>query len=130
MATSPDCVREGDSVVFDVSSGSKSVMVVKKKRDPPADWIPPPAEGEQRNNSQLLDGGHAHQQLSASAVEALKAGGTRGAELVAAVAAGSATFEGKTEFSKAKYLKKKARKYDATAVVQRADALSLCQAYA
>jgi len=50
-----------------------------------------------------------------------------GEEIVAALAEGSATFQGKTQFSQAKYKKKKQRKYTVNATIQRPTARSICE---
>jgi len=46
---------------------------------------------------------------------------------VAALAEGSATFQGKTQFSQAKYKKKKQKKYTVSATIQRPTARSICE---
>lgn len=50
-----------------------------------------------------------------------------GEEIVAALAEGSATFQGKTQFSQAKYKKKKQKKYTVNATIQRPTARSICE---
>ena len=55
-----------------------------------------------RTNAQLLDENTA-QGLSHAEIEEMKRGGTSGADLVEALVRGSATFEGKTEFSQDKF---------------------------
>ena len=50
-----------------------------------------------------------------------------GEEIVAALAEGSATFQGKTQFAQAKYKKKKQKKYTVNVTVQRPTARSLCE---
>ena len=50
-----------------------------------------------------------------------------GEEIVAALAEGSATFQGKTQYSQAKYKKKKQRKYTVNATIQRPTARSICE---
>jgi tRNA (adenine58-N1)-methyltransferase non-catalytic subunit len=60
-------------------------------------------------------------------LQALKAAGASGAEILAAVTAGSATFAGKTEFSQEKYRKRKARKYLTFASLQRPSARAICE---
>ena len=105
-----------------------------------------------RDNSELLDAGAATQQLSTDDIAALRAAGKTGhlhvhiawwrlafllcvssgcqlagEEIVAALAEGSATFQGKTQFSQAKYKKKKHKKYTVMATVQRPTARSVCE---
>ena len=71
---------------------------------PPADWelATPQADFNARSNAELVDNGGA-QALSTADIEAMKARGSAGAEIVAALAANSATFAAKTEFSQDKY---------------------------
>ena len=105
-----------------------------------------------KDNSELLDAGAATQQLSTDDIAALRAAGKTGylhehiaygllafllcvlsgcqlagEEIVAALAEGSATFQGKTQFSQAKYKKKKHKKYTVMATVQRPTARSVCE---
>lgn len=105
-----------------------------------------------KDNSELLDAGAATQQLSTDDIAALRAAGKTGhlhkhtatwllaflwrvlsccqlagEEIVAALADGSATFQGKTQFSQAKYKKKKHKKYTVMATVQRPTARSVCE---
>ena len=105
-----------------------------------------------KDNSELLDAGAATQQLSTDDIAALRAAGKTGQlyghitwcllafllcvptscslageEIVAALAEGSATFQGKTHFSQAKYKKKKHKKYTVMATVQRPTARSVCE---
>ncbi|GAB4815070.1 hypothetical protein N2152v2_002116 [Parachlorella kessleri] len=59
----------------------------------------------------------------------MRLAGKSGEEIIAALAANSATFGTKTEFSQEKYKKRKAKKYLVTACVRRPTAASVCQAY-
>ena len=52
-----------------------------------------------KNNSQLLDAGVANQGLTTADIARLKAEGKSGDEIVAALAANSATFQNKTHYS-------------------------------
>lgn len=60
-------------------------------------------------------------------LQALKASGASGVDIMVALAAGSATFAGKTEFSQEKYKKRKARKYLTFASLQRPTARAICE---
>ena len=80
-----------------------------------------------RTNAQLLDENTA-QGLSHAEIEEMKRGGTSGAELVEALVRGSATFEGKTEFSQDKFRRKKAKKFLTEVTVHRPCARAVCEA--
>jgi tRNA (adenine-N(1)-)-methyltransferase non-catalytic subunit len=73
---------------------------------PLSDWdLPTPEQAPDfntRTNAQLVESG-ANQALTAADIEAMKAGGAGGAEIVAALTENSATFAAKTEFSQEKY---------------------------
>lgn len=67
------------------------------------DWdLPEGPNFNTRTNAGLVDGGDI-QALSAADIEAMKAAGAAGADIVAALTANSATFASKTEFSQEKY---------------------------
>ena len=69
------------------------------------------AAGEEtRDNRDLVADGRA-QPLDKEGVDALRASGVRGEALVRAIASASATFSGKTQFSREKYLRRKAGKH-------------------
>lgn len=80
-----------------------------------------------KDNSELLDAGAATQQLSTDDIAAMRAAGKTGEEIAAALAEGSATFLSKTQFSQAKYKKKKQKKYSTFATLQRPAARSICE---
>ncbi|PRW61100.1 tRNA (adenine(58)-N(1))-methyltransferase non-catalytic subunit trm6 [Chlorella sorokiniana] len=81
-----------------------------------------------RTNDKLVQN-DANQTLSAAEIEAMKASGAAGADIVAALAANSATFAAKTEFSQEKYKKKKAKKYIQIATVRRPTGATVAEAY-
>lgn len=82
-----------------------------------------------KDNSELLDAGAVTQQLSVDDIAAMRAAGKTGEEIVAALAEGSATFLNKTQFSQAKYKRKKQKKYSVYATLQRPSARSICEVY-
>ncbi|KFM22765.1 tRNA (adenine(58)-N(1))-methyltransferase non-catalytic subunit TRM6 [Auxenochlorella protothecoides] len=94
-----------------------------------ADWLEEAALEVTKNNSQLIDAGDANQQLTSERIADLRSQGVHGSAIVEALAAHSATFDAKTEFSQAKYRKKKAKKYVITAVARRATAAAIAEAY-
>ncbi|KAL6784577.1 hypothetical protein ACKKBF_B02360 [Auxenochlorella protothecoides x Auxenochlorella symbiontica] len=94
-----------------------------------ADWLEEAALEVTKNNSRLIDAGDANQQLTSERIADLRSQGVHGSAIVEALAAHSATFDAKTEFSQAKYRKKKAKKYVITAVARRATAAAIAEAY-
>ncbi|KAL0023716.1 hypothetical protein WJX79_006690 [Trebouxia sp. C0005] len=110
---------------YQVSADTSELVRVKRPRT--SEWTS--VEEVDKDNSELLDIGAASQQLSTDDIAALRASGKTGEEIVAALAEGSATFQGKTQFSQAKYKKKKQRKYTVNATIQRPTARSICEAY-
>lgn len=62
------------------------------------------------NNSELFDN-RSNQTMTQEDIAKLKAAGATGDEIIRAVAAASKTFEGKTEYSQEKWLRKKHAKY-------------------
>lgn len=64
------------------------------------------------NNSELFDNGTENQTITQEEITRMKQEGKSGDEIIRAVAAASKTFDGKTEFSQAKWLKKKHAKYN------------------
>ncbi|RKO94248.1 Gcd10p family-domain-containing protein [Blyttiomyces helicus] len=83
---------------------------------------------ESANNKDLVDTKTA-QKLTQSEIEEMKADSLKGTvhseSVIKAIVENSATFEGKTEFSKAKYIKRKSKKYSKIFTPQRPTARSL-----
>lgn len=70
---------------------------------PLSDWeLPDGPDFNTRSNADLMQN-DGNQSLSAADIEAMKAEGAAGADIVAALTANSATFAAKTEFSQEKY---------------------------
>ncbi|KAL3153820.1 hypothetical protein ABBQ32_013398 [Trebouxia sp. C0010 RCD-2024] len=111
--------------VYQVSADTSELVRTKRPRT--IEWSS--LEEVDKDNSELLDVGAETQQLSTGDIAALRAAGKTGEEIVAALAKGSATFQGKTQFSQAKYKKKKHKKYTVLATIQRPTARSVCEAY-
>jgi len=80
------------------------------------------------DNRNLVDNNTA-QGISFSAVTEMREQGIHGSEIVAALIENSATFDGKTEFSKAKYIKRKQMKYQPRCRMVRCTGASICEAY-
>ncbi|KAL3140277.1 hypothetical protein ABBQ38_004545 [Trebouxia sp. C0009 RCD-2024] len=111
--------------VYQVAADTSELVRTKRPRT--TEWSS--VEEVDKDNSELLDVGAETQQLSTDDIAALRAAGKTGEEIVAALAEGSATFQGKTQFSQAKYKKKKHKKYTVLATIQRPTARSVCEAY-
>jgi len=91
--------------------------------------------GGDRDNRQLVDrsklthGRECSQKLGAEEIKELKGQGKDTKELMKALIENSDTFKQKTEFSQAKWLRKKAAKHAPQFTAARPSALSLCRAY-
>lgn len=79
------------------------------------------------DNRELMDTNRS-QGLAMSDVQKLMEDGTEGAEIIKTLVENSTTFEKKTEFSKAKYIKRKQKKYQQRCRIVRCTALSVCEA--
>ncbi len=77
----------------------------------------------------LTKGKECSQKLGASEIEELKQSGRGGKEVIQALIDNSETFKNKTEFSQAKWLKRKTAKHVPTFRAVRCTSLSLCRAY-
>ena len=105
----------------ELEGGSDNIRVVE-----PADVDGPDGDAtRQRTNDKLFDDAD-NQKLSQQEIESLKKT-LSGAEVLETVISNSATFETKSEFSKAKYMKKKKRKYLNRFVVHPASPLVVCE---
>ena len=80
------------------------------------------------DNRNLVDNNTA-QGITYSAVTEMREQGIHGSEIVAALIENSATFDAKTEFSKAKYIKRKQMKYQPRCRMVRCTGASICEAY-
>jgi tRNA (adenine-N(1)-)-methyltransferase non-catalytic subunit len=80
------------------------------------------------DNRDLNDSNNA-QSLDEASIRARKLRGESGVEIIEALAAGSATWNSKTEFSKAKWLKRKAKKYIPWVQVLEPTAVAVTEAY-
>ena len=105
-------------------------------------WMPidggAPSEGGgggSRDNRQLLDrnrmthGRECSQKLGAEEIKEIKDAGKGAKEVMKALIENSDTFKHKTEFSQAKWLKKKAAKHAPQFSTARPSALTLCRAF-
>eukprot|EP00741_Cyanophora_paradoxa_P007328 tig00001107_g7088.t1 len=79
------------------------------------------------DNSTLVDDNSA-QKLTQEEINKMK-GEVDGAEIIKALVSNSATFQGKTEFSREKYIKKKTKKYLHLVRVIRPNARTICESY-
>ena len=86
------------------------------------------AGGGKKDNRDLDDDNKA-QSLDADAIKDMRSRGETGAAIIGALAEGSATWDSKTEFSKAKWLKRKAKKYLPWVQVLEPTANAIAEAY-
>ena len=82
------------------------------------------ADNAVQSNAELVAG--ENQQLKQSDIEELKLQ-SHGVAIVDALASGSATFAGKTEFSQEKWRRKKSKKYLLYATARRPTARAICE---
>lgn len=80
---------------------------------------------EVRNNASLQDAGGAAQSLKHDEIDALRASGAKGSEIVAALVAGSSTFASKTALSQQKWVRRKVRKHVVRVSIRRPSAAAL-----
>lgn len=76
-----------------------------------------------------LDDNNKAQSLDATTIREMKLRGESGVSIIEALAAGSTTWNSKTEFSKAKWLKRKAKKYIPWVQILEPTAISVTEAY-
>mmetsp|Transcript_8504 Transcript_8504/g.25194 ORF Transcript_8504/g.25194 Transcript_8504/m.25194 type:complete len:512 (+) Transcript_8504:357-1892(+) len=83
---------------------------------------------EQKNDNRNLVDDNKSQKLQLQEIEQMRQDGTHGSDIVEKLIENSATFDQKTEFSKAKYIKKKQQKYQQRCRIVRCTPYSLCEA--
>jgi len=81
-----------------------------------------------RDNRDIVDNNQA-QKLGQQEIEAMKAQGLSGAEIIRTLIENSESWSKRTKYSQAKYLRKKLQKYMVTFEVKKPNALELCEAY-
>uniref|UniRef100_A0A0C3U3Q4 tRNA (adenine(58)-N(1))-methyltransferase non-catalytic subunit TRM6 n=1 Tax=Guillardia theta (strain CCMP2712) TaxID=905079 RepID=A0A0C3U3Q4_GUITC len=120
--------------VFEVNKGERSALLEEIL----ASGNPGSSINEvskDRDNRVLLDknaltnGKESSQKLGADQIKELKNSGMNGREVIKSLIENSDTFKHKTEFSQAKWLKKKAAKHSPQFVTIKPTSLTLCQAY-
>ena len=82
----------------------------------------------QTNDNRHLVDTNSSQSMNQDAISKLRSEGTEGSAIVAALIENSATFDQKTEFSKAKYIARKQKKYQPRCRVERCTGLTICEA--
>lgn len=91
--------------------------------------------GETRDNRTLVDrnatsrGKECSQKLGSTEIQNLKSAGMSGHDVIKELISNSETFKQKTEYSQAKWLRKKAAKHAPQFACESATAFSLCRAY-
>jgi len=83
---------------------------------------------EQKNDNRNLVDNNQSQKLQVQEIEQMRQEGTHGSDIVVKLIENSATFDQKTEFSKAKYIKKKQQKYQQRCRIVRCTPFSICEA--
>jgi len=83
--------------------------------------------GEQSNDNRDIIDTNESQTLAMEDVQKLVRDGTEGAEIVKSLVENSKTFEQKTEFSKAKYIARKQKKYQQRCRIVRCTGYSVCE---
>ncbi len=88
----------------------------------------PSINPEQKNDNRNLVDNNKSQTLQLEDIEKMREEGAHGAVIVNKLIENSATFDQKTEFSKAKYIKKKQQKYQQRCRIVRCTPYSICEA--
>ena len=88
----------------------------------------PSVNPEQNNDNRNLVDNNKSQSLQFEEIEQMRHDGTHGSAIVNKLIENSATFDQKTEFSKAKYIKKKQQKYQQRCRIVRCTPYSICEA--
>ena len=87
----------------------------------------PSINSEQKNDNRNLVDNNKSQGLQFEEIEQMRQDGTHGSAIVNKLIANSSTFDQKTEFSKAKYIKKKQQKYQQRCRISRCTPYSICE---
>ena len=81
---------------------------------------------DENDNRKLVDDVN-HQTLQQEEIEQMRKDGVSGHVIVQELASSSVSFEGKTDFSKKKYLKKKSEKYIMRCMLVEANSQTVCE---
>lgn len=111
-------------------NGSKLSRTPDDVMSPPLSTLsssasPTPSTTQTADNRDLVDS-NTSQKINQNDIHAMKASGASGVDIVSELITSSKTFEGKTEFSKAKYIKRKVKKYIQRARVVKCTASTVC----
>jgi len=87
----------------------------------------PSIDPEQKNDNRNLVDNNKSQSLMFEEIEQMRQDGTHGSAIVNKLIENSSTFDQKTEFSKAKYIKKKQQKYQQRCRIVRCTPFSVCE---
>jgi tRNA (adenine58-N1)-methyltransferase non-catalytic subunit len=87
----------------------------------------PPQQEQERDNRHLVDD-NTSQGLDFETLLQMRNDGKAGHEIVQSIIENSATFQGKTDFSKAKYIARKQIKYQPRCRLTRCNAATICEA--
>jgi tRNA (adenine-N(1)-)-methyltransferase non-catalytic subunit len=106
------------------SSNAKDINVEEEEEDSTF----PSLALEQKNDNRNLVDNNKSQSLQFEEIHQMRQDGTHGSDIVEKLIENSATFDQKTEFSKAKYIKKKQQKYQQRCRIVRCTPFSICEA--
>lgn len=82
----------------------------------------------QTNDNRNLMDTNSSQSMNQNEIIKLRSEGTEGSAIVAALIENSSTFDQKTDFSKAKYIARKQKKYQPRCRIERCTGLTICEA--
>lgn len=117
---------EGEGLIPEFTPGIKSEADSLEDEEANADDNTFPSIEQGNDNRNLVDN-NSSQTLNQRHLAKLVRKGTEGAAIVSALVENSKTFDSKTEFSKAKYIARKQKKYQLRCRMVRCTAYSVCQ---
>eukprot|EP00937_MAST-01D_sp_MAST-1D-sp2_P005749 g5749.t1 len=124
-APAPSITADGSDTGAGAGAGSAAAAAADAPPAAPASAAHPMPKADNRS---LVDSNTA-QRLSTGDIEALRESGASGEEIIRALTQSSDSWQGKTEFSKQKYLKRKAQKYLVRVRVTRCEASNIVATY-
>lgn len=117
---------------FAVEGDGKLVAITRKSLNLMSTFVETSRGGAEyvvRLDNRDLNDNNKAQSLDATSIRAMRLRGEPGVAIIEALAAGSATWNSKTDFSKAKWLKRKAKKYIPWVQVLEPTAVAVTEAY-
>ncbi|VEU39968.1 unnamed protein product [Pseudo-nitzschia multistriata] len=125
-----DPLPEGEDIIPDypASLAAEGTQGLESEEANTDDGTFPSMNLEQKNDNRNLVDNNKSQKLQLEQIEKMRQDGTHGSDIVEKLIENSATFDQKTEFSKAKYIKKKQQKYQQRCRIVRCTPYSICEA--